>query len=99
MRINRDLSIIFWLKREKASKDSMVPIYVRITVNGQQNGFASGKKILPEHWDNSTGVSNDCPDYHAINSYITKTRAGLERCFNVFESSGGRITGAVVKEA
>lgn len=99
MKINEDLSIIFWLKREKASKDGMVPIYVRVTVNGQKDGFASGKKILPEYWDNKNGVSKDCPDHHAINSYITKTKAGLERCFNMLEASGGVVTGTRVKDA
>ena len=35
MKINEDLSILFWLKREKGTKDGRVPIYVRITVKNE----------------------------------------------------------------
>jgi hypothetical protein len=48
MKINEELSILFWLKRDKGSKDGRVPIYVRITVNGDRDGFSSGKKIHPQ---------------------------------------------------
>jgi len=99
MKINEELSIIFWLKREKASKDGRVPIYVRVTVNGQKDGFSSGKKILPDHWDAKDGPTKDCPDFQNINSYITKTKAGLEKCYNVLEATEKNITGTMVKEA
>jgi hypothetical protein len=50
MKINEEMSILFWLKREKASKDGYVPIYVKIRVNGVPDGFSSGKKIHPDDW-------------------------------------------------
>lgn len=66
MKINEDLSILFWIWKQKTSKDGLAPIYVRITVNGQSDGFSSGRKILPEHWDSKEGPSKDCADYQAI---------------------------------
>jgi len=64
MKVNEDLSILFWLNRQKASKDGLVPIWVRITINGDRDGFSSGKKIHPDFWDdeNSSAFSG-CDDY------------------------------------
>jgi len=99
MKINDELSILFWLKREKGTKDGHVPIYVRITVNGNRDGFSSGKKIHPDFWDEETGVDKACPDYLFINSYITKTKADLEKCYNLLTASHKKITAAMVKDA
>jgi hypothetical protein len=90
----------YWLKREKALKDGRVPIYVRITVNGGRDGFASGKKIRPDAWDEKVAIAGmNCPEYQAINSYITKTKAELEKCYNVMEATCDRVTATMVKDA
>ncbi len=100
MKVNEDLSILFWLNRQKASKDGLVPIWVRITINGDRDGFSSGKKILPEFWDdeNSSAFSG-CDDYKLINSYIFKTKVELERHYNQLAGVHKRIKAAMVKEA
>jgi hypothetical protein len=78
MKVNEDLSILFWLKREKKTKGGLVPIYVRITINGDRDNFSSGKKIHPDNWDKQTATATSgCPDGKLINSYIIKTRADL----------------------
>lgn len=73
MKINENLSILFWLWRSKASKDGAVPIYVRITVNGDRDGFSSGRKIQPNYWNEQTGTPlKVCPEGRAIDAYINK---------------------------
>jgi site-specific recombinase XerD len=100
MKVNEELSILFWLKREKALKDGRVPIYIRITVNGGRDGFASGKKIHPDAWDEKAAIAGmNCPEYQAINSYVTKTKAELEKCYNVLEATCDRVTATMVKDA
>ena len=100
MKVNEDLSILFWLWRQKASKDGNVPIYVRITVKGNRDGFSSGKKINPDYWDEATTTANKaCPDHKFINSYITKTKAELERHYNQLSALHEKVTAAMVKEA
>ena len=100
MKVNEDLSILFWLWRQKASKDGMAPIYVRITVNGDRDGFSSGKKIHPDFWDEeTTTATRACPDSKLINSYITKTKAALERHYNQLAAVHDKITASMIKEA
>jgi len=100
MKVNEDLSILFWLWRQKASKDGSAPIYVRITIKGDRDGFSSGKKIHPNFWDEeSTMATRVCPDSKFINSYITKTKAELERHYNQLAATHDKITAAMLKEA
>lgn len=47
MKVNEHLLILFWLKHSKAYKDEMAPIYVRIIVDGDRDGFSSSKKTIP----------------------------------------------------
>ncbi|WP_162618650.1 Arm DNA-binding domain-containing protein [Pedobacter yulinensis] len=44
MKVNENLSILFYLNTPKKSRDGLVPIYVRITVDGKKDEFSSGKK-------------------------------------------------------
>ncbi len=99
MKINEELSILFWLKREKVLKDGRVPIYVRITVNGDRDGFASGKKIHPDYWDEENATADKaCPDHQFINSYVTKTKAELERCYNQVAAVHKKVKASMVKD-
>ncbi|MGB4398178.1 MAG: Arm DNA-binding domain-containing protein [Daejeonella sp.] len=83
MKINEGLSVLFWLYKAKKSKDGMVPIYVRITVNGDRDNFSTGKKIAPSDWDEKNSfVKSVALDYKSVNSYIRKTQSALEKHYN-----------------
>lgn len=100
MKVNEKMSVLFWLKREKTNKEGLVPIYVRITIKGDRDNFASGKKIHPDHWDEKAGIAmSSCPEYKRINSYITNTKADLERHYNRLASEHKRVKAAMIKEA
>lgn len=100
MKVNEDLSILFWLKRQKATKEGLVPIYVRITVKGGRTEFSSGKKIHPDHWDEeSATATSGCADYKLINSYIIKTKAELEKHYNQVSAVNKRVHPDMIKDA
>ncbi len=98
MKVNEMLSVLFYLNGAKRTRDGLVPLYVRITVDGDRKEFASGKRLLPEHWTVQERATKDCPDYLSINSYITKTRAALEKCYNLLEATETKITAGMVKD-
>jgi len=100
MKVNQELSILFWLWKAKQTKDGMVPIYVRITVNGLRDGFSSGKKIHADYWNEETGFAvRACKDAVSINNYITKTSKDLERCYNELCDEHDDVTAKMVKNA
>lgn len=98
MKVNEHLSILFWLRRNRKNIGGQIPIYVRITVDGTRDGFATGKKIDAVFWNEETGASADCPDQHVINSYITKTKAALEKCYNLLEATEVTVTATMVRD-
>lgn len=100
MKVNHELSVLFWLWKAKQTSDGLVPVYVRITVNGLRDQFASGKKILADHWNEETGFAvRACKDAISINTYITSTRKELEACYNRLRDEHEDVTAKMVKEA
>jgi len=100
MKVNQELSVLFWLWKAKMSNDGMVPIYVRITINGLRDGFSSGKKIRVEHWNEETGFAvRACKDAASINEYITRTTKELEKCYNALCDDHEDVTAKMLKEA
>jgi len=100
MKVNQELSILFWLWKAKQTTAGTVPIYVRITVNGLRDQFASGKKIMAEYWNEETGFAiKACKDSAAINSYITYTTRELEKCYNLLYDEHGEVTAKMLKDA
>jgi len=56
----------------------MMPIYVRITVNGGCDVFSSRKKIFPEYWNEETGMAvKACPDKKSINACINQVSCSI----------------------
>jgi hypothetical protein len=43
------LSILFYSKTSKTTKDGMVPIYLRVTINGARFEQSTQRYILPEN--------------------------------------------------
>ena len=48
-----DLSILFYLKKGKQDNAGKVPIYCRITVNGERAENSTNERIEPEKWDSA----------------------------------------------
>jgi site-specific recombinase XerD len=100
MKVNQELSILFWLWKAKQTSDGMVPIYVRITVNGLRDQFSSGKKIRAEYWNEETGFAiKACKDAATINTYITYTTRELEKCYNLLCDEHEHVTAKMLKDA
>ena len=100
MKINEGLSVLFWLYKAKKTKDGMVPIYVRITVNGDRDNFSTGKKIAPSDWDEKNSIVKSVgPDYKSVNSYIRKTQSALEKHYECLFALDKRVTAKMVTEA
>lgn len=46
-----DLNVLFFLRKKKMDKKGFVPIYLRITVNGERVELSINRKIEPKKWD------------------------------------------------
>ena len=48
--MNAKLSILFYAKRAKTTTDSLVPIYIRVTVDGERIELSTKRYTQPEKW-------------------------------------------------
>lgn len=69
--MQNSISLLFYLKKPKAYASGTVPIYLRITTNGQRAEVSTGRVWLPEKWNTGAGrASGTKEDVKALNSYL-----------------------------
>jgi len=50
--MNKTLGILFYIKSSKINKHNLVPIYLRITVDGTRVEISTNRQIEVDKWDN-----------------------------------------------
>ena len=66
----KNLSISFQLKKNKCKKDGKVPIYLRITLDGERLEFSSQRNIEFDKWDSRVQrVKGRSEDARVLNNY------------------------------
>lgn len=68
----KTFSILFFLQRNKATKDGKAPIYLRITVNGKRSQISIKRKVAIEKWHSEAGkVIGKSIEVRELNRYLT----------------------------
>jgi integrase len=100
MNFNQTFSILFWLNKAKMNKQGLIPIWIRITVDGKRAECSTQKQIHPKFWDTeSNQVSEKFSESRSINDYLTLVRAELLRHYNILLSSKAVVTAEDVKNS
>lgn len=69
------VSVLFHLKRSKATSNGLIPIYMRVTINGQRLEISTKRFIEESKWVTAAGkVKGTSEDSRAINSYLDVLR-------------------------
>ncbi|HCN12190.1 MAG TPA: recombinase [Chryseobacterium sp.] len=69
--MNAKISILFYAKRAKASTSGLVPIYLRITVDGTRIEISSKRFIMPEKWSQKQcRMKGNSEEARALNAYL-----------------------------
>ena len=74
--MNAKLSILFYAKRAKTTTDGLVPIYIRVTVDGERIELSTKRYTHPDKWS----VEGSCMkgysgEAKSINSYLDALKA------------------------
>ena len=48
--MNAKLSILFYAKRAKTTTDGLVPIYIRVTIDGERIELSTKRYTHPDKW-------------------------------------------------
>lgn len=65
------VSILFYAKRAKATTDGLIPIYLRVTVDGQRIEMSTKRYVDGGKWSVEQGrMKGSSGDAHSINTYL-----------------------------
>jgi len=70
-------NILFYIKSDKEDKDGLVPIYMRLTIDGKKAEYSVARKIDPDRWNHHGYVKGNKEDAKKINSYLDILRSKI----------------------
>ncbi len=86
-------NILFYIKKTKVLKDGTLPIYARITVNGQRAEFGLQKSIESNQWNNIKGCAQGfSKTAKEINSYIDYVKTNIQIHKRDLEEQGNEFS-------
>ncbi|MGN7888409.1 site-specific integrase [Dyadobacter sp. 22481] len=69
--LSRNLTTLFYLKKRSGYVKGVLPIYLRITVNGERFEISTKRECEPEKWNSVSGRKNGTrEDARMLNSYL-----------------------------
>ncbi len=73
------MSILFYVKSSKASKNGLYPIYQRITINGTRIELSTSKFVEKTKWNTAAGkIKGNSEEARLINSYLDILNAKVQ---------------------
>src|SRR5258708_24309922 len=91
--MSKSLSLMVYLKWQKKDSQGKVPLYVRVTVDGDKDDFSLGHKVQQSEWRQEkqllTGKSQEA---RLVNSKISQMKGTITRIFQ-FISADEKVTG------
>jgi hypothetical protein len=89
----------FYIKRKKLLAIGEAPIFLRVTVNGQQSEFAVKRSIKADDWDRSKVRSaRKTKEAIALNEYLDEVVARLHAVRRELEHKNSAITALAITD-
>lgn len=74
--MNTKLSILFFVKRTKTNVNGLLPIFIRVTVNGERIEFTTKRFTTPEKWSvEGNRMKGTSVESKSTNSYLDALKA------------------------
>lgn len=91
-------SLLFYLKKPKRYKNGVVPVYMRITVDGKRTETATGRECDPTRWNASAGrMIGTKEDIKTLNNYLDSLQASVLNAHCQLIKTGELITAEALK--
>ena len=90
--------VLFYLKRDKQKTNGMIPLYCRITVDGQEARFGMKCDVNPKFWDVKTGkATGRTTETVKINALAENTKAAIYKVYRELQERDNYVTAERVK--
>ncbi|HEY3390482.1 MAG TPA: site-specific integrase, partial [Prolixibacteraceae bacterium] len=94
-----DLSILFFLKKSKEDKKKLIPIYLRITVNGVRTELSANRKIELYKWDsNSQRAKGRSDEARNLNNHLDNLENKVKSDYNLLIEKDTVITADILSD-
>ncbi len=93
-------SPLFFIKKHRAKSNGEVPIYLRITINGQSLDMSMHREVIASKWDNRTGVViGNSREAKLINSYLFSVKSSIYEHYKYLRETDDELTPTRVKNS
>lgn len=93
-------NIHYYIKRTKLLKNGDAPVYMRLTLNGENAEISLKRSIKPSLWDTARNkAKGTSPEATEINDYLTSIRGQLFMHQRELQEAGKQITAKVLLNA
>jgi site-specific recombinase XerD len=93
-------SFLFYVKRTRALKNGELPVFGRITVNGQRSEFSCQISVIESEWDSVKGCARGFgKKARSLNDKLDIIRMKIRDCKNEFESKDELYTANDLKDS
>jgi site-specific recombinase XerD len=90
--------VLFFLKRDKQKSNGLIPLFCRITVDGQEVRFGMKCDVNPKFWDVKTGkASGRTTEAVKVNSLIENTKAAIYKIYRELQERDNYVTAEKVR--
>ena len=90
--------VLFFLKRDKQKANGMIPLFCRITVDGQEVRFSMKCDVNPKFWDVKAGkASGRTTEATKINSLMENTKAAIYKIYRELQERDNYVTAERVR--
>ncbi|MEI7829697.1 MAG: site-specific integrase [Prolixibacteraceae bacterium] len=94
-----DLSILFYAKKGKLDKKGEMPIYLRITVNGQRAEITTNRKVDKFKWDSALQrIKGRSEEARTLNTHLDHLENLIKRAYNTLEEKGEDISADILRD-
>ncbi|AWI26769.1 Arm DNA-binding domain-containing protein [Flavobacterium pallidum] len=92
------ISILFYVKSAKASKNGTVPIYLRVTIDGTRMDFSTGTNTEPAKWSSQSGrMKGNSVEACSINTHLESMKIKVYSIESVLLKTDRTVTPEIFK--
>jgi hypothetical protein len=90
--------VLFFLKKDKQKANGLIPLFCRITVDGQEVRFGMKCDVNPTFWDVKAGkASGRTTEAMKINSLVENTKAAIYKIYRELQERDNYVTAEKVR--
>jgi hypothetical protein len=90
--------VLFFLKRDKQKANGLIPLFCRITVDGQEVRFGMKCDVNPKFWDvKASKAGGRTTEATKINSLIENTKAAIFKIYRDLQERDNYVTAETVR--